>query len=348
MGNDETHHTHSQLSAYLRQLDHELTDQDPAMRHDALIDAETHLRAALAAGVSVEQAVQDFGTPEEIALAYRTSESTTHAWRGAPTLVSNDVSHIPDHSLLTESARRTSSAQWKLRDIPLMGVWFDRRAWGALLYFGIVGFALATTYFTFAVTLGAISLATAWVLVGIPLFVLLLGSARALCLFEGKVIEFFLGVRMPRRVQLIVGVDQVGFWRRIACWLSDIRSWLSLGYLLGNFPVSVLLFVITVSLTTLSAVLLGVPLVQLFGIPAIHVSDTDGDFKMIYLGQEVLANPEGVYWLPLPAVILSLGLGVVVATAELWLLRGLGSIYGQVVRAIQVSRPQPTIPPRAA
>jgi hypothetical protein len=30
----------------------------------------------------------------------------------------------------------------------------------------------------------------------------------------------------------------------------------------------------------------------------------------------------------------------------LWMVRGFGWVYGHVVQAIQVARPQPTVPPR--
>ena len=41
-------------------------------------------------------------------------------------------------------------------------------------------------------------------------------------------------LRMPRRTQPVAGADHVDFWQRIWCWLKDIRSWMSLGYLLGR------------------------------------------------------------------------------------------------------------------
>jgi hypothetical protein len=48
-----------------------------------------------------------------------------------------------------------------------------------------------------------------------------------------------------------------------------------------------------------------------------------------------------------PLAIVSIALGLALATAGLWLMRGLGWIYGHVVQSIQVARPQPMLPPRA-
>jgi uncharacterized membrane protein len=42
---------------YLSQLSLALEGQDAALRHDALLDAEAHLRAAVAAGAAPERAV---------------------------------------------------------------------------------------------------------------------------------------------------------------------------------------------------------------------------------------------------------------------------------------------------
>ena len=42
-----------------------------------------------------------------------------------------------------------------------------------------------------------------------------------------------------------------------------------------------------------------------------------------------------------------LALGLVIVTATLWMVRGLGWVYGHVVQAIQVARPRASVPPRA-
>jgi hypothetical protein len=197
------------------------------------------------------------------------------------------------------------------------------------------------------VVIGALSIGLSPIVIGIPLFVFLLGSARAICLFEGKVVELFLRVRMPRRTQPVEGVDHVGFWQRIWCWLRDVRSWMSLGYLLGNFPVSVVTFSVTFALTVTSLTLIAIPAVHLFGLPVGHVSGDDADVNFVFMGTPLVPDNHGNVWITAPLALASLAVGLTLATATLWLARGFGWVYGHVVQAIQVARPIATLPPRA-
>ena len=65
---------------------------------------------------------------------------------------------------------------------------------------GITG-ALATgiLYFTFAITGSMMSIGLAILIIGIPFFLLFIGTARLLALAEGRIVESLLGTRMPRR-----------------------------------------------------------------------------------------------------------------------------------------------------
>jgi uncharacterized membrane protein len=344
-----------QVMRYVASLEAELAGCDPALRHDAVIDAETHLRSAIDGGVPAERAIADFGTPQEIARAYIEHDSEAYGWRvhapaparpaaraasggpsggppggpASPTASSQPVSRMP--------AQRPSLAS----RIPVIGIWIDPRAWGALIYFGAVGFLLSIAYFVWSVTMGALVLGLAPLIIGVPLLVLLLGSARALCLFEGKVVEALLGVRMPRRVQPIEGADSVGFWQRILCWLRDVRSWLSLAYLLGNFFISVCTFALTISLCALSVSLVLASIGSLLGFPVMVVGDGGGESTVIQvLGWRLEPDADGVLQVPVGASISMVAIGLCLATATLWLMRGLGWVYGHVVQAIQVARPQ--------
>lgn len=328
---------------YLSQLSLALEGQDAALRHDALLDAEAHLRAAVAAGAAPERAVAEYGTPAEIARAYAEADGAPRGWRGGPSVDASGS--IASGAAMPEIA--ANIPHHRARRIPVIGVWFDGRAWGALLYFGAVGFVLSLAYFVWAVVIGALSLGLSPIVIGIPLFVFLLGSARAICLFEGKVVELFLRVRMPRRTQPVEGVDHVGFWQRIWCWLRDVRSWMSLGYLLGNFPVSVVAFAVTFALTVASFALLAVPVLHLLGQPFAHVSGDDADLDIVFMGTQLVPDSSGNVWITAPLAVASLAVGLALATATLWLARGFGWVYGHVVQAIQVARPIATLPPRA-
>ena len=375
MDSDGTHsssrvNAREQVMRYVKALEAELAGCDPALRHDAVIDAETHLRSAVDGGVSAERAIADFGTPQEVARAYLAQESEAYGWRASAALPAPQsrsaatdsdagvgATHSPQMRSMSDAPpshpsasdtvaaaphapRSTAKASLASR-IPILGIWVDPRAWGALIYFGAVGFVLSLGYFVWSVTMGALVLGLAPVIIGVPLLVLLLGSARALCLFEGKVVEALLGVRMPRRVQPVEGADSVGFWQRILCWLRDVRSWLSLAYLLGNFFISVGTFALTISLCAVSVSLLLAGVGSLLGMSVIVVGDEGADSVVVnVLGWRLEPDADGVVQVPTAAAMTMTIVGMCLATATLWLMRGLGWIYGHVVQAIQVARPQ--------
>ena len=326
------------IAAYLSQLQHALVGVDSAIAHDALIDAETHLRAAIAAGRTPDQAIEAFGSPSEVARAYGESASSV----GTTSPVGAGSTSVPpsDASLVDAQSARPGP----LGRLPVIGVWFRLRAWSSLFYFLVPCFAIAVATFVWVVTVGSLALGTIPILIGLPLAVFLLGSVRAICLAEGKMVEFFLGVRMPRRVQPVQvltpigGVAEVGFWQRIGCWLTDVRSWLSLAWTLGNFFVATAMFSLFVALGALVLAMVGVPLAQSAGMTAIHV---DGDMGEVqFLWERITPDADGHVRISALACVLSVALGMALATGTLWLALGAGWVYAQVVKAIQVARPQ--------
>ncbi|MBM4007589.1 MAG: hypothetical protein FJ292_08565 [Planctomycetes bacterium] len=326
------------VAEYLSQLQRALIGVDAAVAHDALVDAEAHLRAAIKAGKSPAAAIEAFGPAADFARAYA----------GAP---------APDHHAATEVAGSThpaasvasgpdasSGALAALSRIPLVGVWFHPRAWSSLFYFLAPCFLISLATFVWVVCVGSLALGTLPILIGLPLAVFLLGSVRVIALAEGKVVEFLLGVRMPHRVQPVQvltpigGVAEVGFWQRIGCWLTDVRSWLSLAWALGNFFVATGLFCIFVVLGALVLVMVAVPLAQAAGMTDIRV---DGEWRDVqFLWERVTPDADGHVRISAVTSVLSIVLGMALATATLWLALGAGWVYAQVVKAIQVTRPQ--------
>jgi hypothetical protein len=323
------------VAEYLSQLQHELIGVDAAVAHDALVDAEAHLRAAIAAGKSPAAAIEAFGPAAEFAHAYAVAESPQPAVApGAGVAWPAHVGH-GDPGV---------SQAWSLQRIPLIGVWFQLRAWASLIYFLAPCFVIALGTFVWVVCVGSLALGTLPIIIGVPLAVFLLGSVRAIGLAQGKVVEFFLGVRMPHRVQPVQvltpmgGVAQVGFWRRIGCWLRDVRSWLSLAWALGHFFVATGLFSLFVTLVAIALAMVAVPLAQAAGLAAIRV---DGDMSEVqFLWERVTPDADGHVRLSALTSVLSIVLGMVLATGTLWLALGAGWVYAQVVKAIQVARPQ--------
>lgn len=345
------------IALYLAQLEIALSGRSPALVHDAVIDAEGHLRAAVAAGASAHQAVDDFGAPEDIARAYIEAD---HPRRGLPRdalapmlepmmadLSSGEragdagaaVSDGGAYAVAAAAALPAEPLHRRARRVPVLGIWFDPYAWGSLFFFTTVGFAFAIASFSWVMFMGGLSLGTLPILIGVVLLVLLLGSVRGLCMLDGWLCQFFLGVRMPRRTQPVYTTHGISLWQRLGCWLRDVRSWLSLGYLIGNFPVAVALFALFVVLLSTSAALLGMPLVSLFSDATINLGDS-ADNTLSVMGHQFERNASGEFIVPFFLTLLLFLLGLLLATCTLWLARGLGWVYGHVVQAIQVARPR--------
>ena len=108
------------IEEYLDQLKAELKDSDAATVQDALADAEEHLRTALAnfrsdqpqasEDEALGQVIEQYGSPDEIAPAYKEVERLTR-----PTLV-------------RENQRSESML------VRFFAIYADPRAWGSLLF----------------------------------------------------------------------------------------------------------------------------------------------------------------------------------------------------------------------
>jgi heme/copper-type cytochrome/quinol oxidase subunit 4 len=144
---------------------------------------------------------------------------------------------------------------------------------------------------------------------------------------------------MPRRVQPVEGADAVGFWQRILCWLRDVRSWLSLAYLFGNFFVSICTFTLTITLCAVCVALVAAGAASLLGMSPILIGDGSEQVTVHMLWWRLEPDASGAVHNPRAAAIPMIAVGLALATATLWLMRGLGWIYGHVVQAIQVARP---------
>ncbi|MEY2775913.1 MAG: hypothetical protein RLY30_11 [Pseudomonadota bacterium] len=314
------------IERYLADLQSAMAGRDPAVIHDALVDAEIHLRSSVRAGQSPEEAIRDYGTAAEVAQAYEELPA-----RGSP-----------------------RSSGRKRAPLPLLGIWAEPQAWLSLIYFLVPGFAMAIAGFVWVVTLGALSLGLLPVLAGLLVFVFLLGSSRVISIGHGLLLERFLGIRMPRRYQPVV-VDtligepaRIGFIQRIWAWLKDGRSWLAVAFLFGNFFVATAIFVGIVVGLTFAIGLVALP----FGYDETaqgfaHGFFLSGDFE---IDEPVVARlmdwvvfsmqPTGEIYIDRWAQALGVIVGLVVFTVVLYLCKGLGLAYGMVVQAIQVSRPQ--------
>jgi hypothetical protein len=244
----------STIQDYLEQLRRELAASDPALIQDALYDAEEYLRNESAAhgGSSdpeaLRQAFDRFGTPAEVAEAYRETDARVSAALTPPAPVD-----------LGEGIER------------LFRIFLEPRSYGALLYM-LLALPTGVLYFTWAVTGLSLSLGLSVLIIGLPFFLAFLASIRLFALLEGRMVESLLAVRMPRRPPL--ATRQGSMWTRLGSWLQDRRTWTTLLYMVLKLPLGVASFTIFTVLLSLALALLASPIAQsVFGIPMVQVRD---------------------------------------------------------------------------
>jgi hypothetical protein len=223
---------------YLEKLKRELEGADPALIQDALSDAEGHLRTALeeegvhTPGLSetkaLEHIIEKYGTPSEVASAYRTIES-----------------RIPQ--VLTAVGPQDSRSL----GARFFGVLAEARAWGAFSYMLLALFT-GIIFGGWALFGGLISACSLLFIIGIPLFGLFLLSVRGIALLEGRIVEALLGIRMPRK-SLFLEKD-LGWTDKFMALVRDAYSWRAFLYAVLLFPLGLfyyglfgLLFVISIT-----------------------------------------------------------------------------------------------------
>jgi len=231
--------TPTSIAAYLQALRQALHGADPALIQDALYDAEQHLRAELAArseldeAVAIAQIVNSYGAPDEVAAAYRETESRVQAAMAMPRAPKagtppSAVGGAPPVGVL----RR------------FFGVYGDVRSWTALFYCLLALFT-GIFYFSF-VTIGlSLSLGLSILIIGVPFFVAFIGSARLLALVEGRIVEAMTGERMPRRP--VSPPPESSLLQRIGAMLKDWRTWSTLAYEALMLPLGLVYFSVTVT-----------------------------------------------------------------------------------------------------
>jgi len=249
------------VDEYLGLLRKELAGSDAAVVQDALADAEEHLRTALAQAINgnpntseaeaIPAIAEKYGSPQEIAAAYRQMESRLPAGLGR-------TAYTGQRSILSR----------------FFGVFADPRAWGALLYL-FLSLAIGIVYFTWAVVGVSLSLGLSVLIVGLPFAVLFLLSIRGIAFIEGRLVEALLGVRMPRR--RMFSDDSTGFWKRIKDLFTQRITWTALAYCILQLGLGIVYFAVFVVLVGLSIYLIAMPItVLVLNMPAyIILGDTE-------------------------------------------------------------------------
>jgi uncharacterized membrane protein len=289
------------INEYLDQLRNALRGADPALIQDALYDAEEHLRAELADQPGRSEAdmlahvAGSYGAPDEVADLYRDQEiKIQRAIRPPPP---------PQHRSVLGK---------------FFGVAADAHTYGALFYM-MLALVTGIFYFTWAVTGLSLSAGLSVLIIGIPFFLLFLGSVRGLSLLEGRIVETMLGVRMPRRPPY-PAQQALPLLKRIGAMFTDGHTWGTLFYMLLMLPLGIIYFTITVTLLSVSLAFIGSPFVKAFGLNVINM-DVDG---FSYYGPG---------WAGTFALCLA---GIVLLFATLHLVRGIGRLHGQIAKHLLV------------
>jgi hypothetical protein len=234
------------INDYLAELKIAMQDCDAATLQDALADAEDHLRTALeSAGEEkpgaieedvLKAIIEEYGSPEEVASAYREIEK-----RLPPALA-------PD----TRTNNRSLLGRF-------FGVAADPRAWGALVYM-LISLLTGILYFTWAVTGLSLSLGLIVLIIGVPFIALFMLSVRGIALVEGRIVEALLGVRMPRKS---VFVDKnKGWWERLKDLVFSKLAWKTMVYMIVMMPLGIVYFTLIISLMSVGLALVAAPFAQ--------------------------------------------------------------------------------------
>jgi uncharacterized membrane protein len=293
------------IEAYLEQLRQALHGQDPAVIQDALYDAEEYLRAEVAGQPDrpeaevLEAITSSYGAPEEVAQAYIDTETKVQAALAGPTI------------------RRPESAAGRI-----FGVFLDPRAYSSLFYL-VFSMVTGIFYFTFAVTGLSLSAGLLVLIIGIPFFLLFLATSRVLSLVESRIIESFLGVRMPRRPTY--NTSEGGITDRIMLMLKDASTWTTLLYMLLMLPLGIFYF-------TFAVVGLSVSL-SFITAPVFYLLDHNGliDFN-IYASGIAELYLLGPGW----ATLIYMALGVLMLVLLMHGARGLGAMQGRIAKTLLV------------
>ena len=248
------------ISEYLDNLEKALSGSDPATLRDARGDAEEHLRSALEAA-SIESPdvpedeiirgiIEDYGTPEEVADAYRRIEKYS-----TPVLAGGK-----------KNGNRSVATRF-------FGVLLDPRAYGAMFY-GLFSLLTGIIYFTWAMTGLSLSIGLAVMIFGLPFFGLFLLSVQGLMLVEGRIIEALSGIRMPRRP--VSARKGLSAWQKFVALVKDKRTWSSILYMILQLFFGIAHFTITITLFALSASLILRPILEYtFELPMMVLGPTE-------------------------------------------------------------------------
>jgi len=235
------------IKSYLEELKRELEGMDTALAQDALSDAEefltTALKDALAnqpgeAGADVLGAIIDkYGTPSEVAAAYKEMESRFPSLR-----------------------RPSRPVETKNRLTGYFAVLADLKAWGPFLYM-VLCFLTGSIYSGWVLLGASVSVISLILIIGIPVSSLFLLSIRGIALLEGRVVEALLGTRMPRKPLFVS--PNLRWIDKLKALFTESITWKSLLYMIVQLPLGYIYFGLSAALLSFSLAFITSPVVEL-------------------------------------------------------------------------------------
>ena len=306
------------IEQYLSELKQELAGSDRATVQDALADAEEYLRTALDNAMKGNPAseaealaaiIEKYGTPKEIAAAYKAIESSTPPAFARPQPKKVEVPAPPPPPPLPAAVdTRPFYAKF-------FGVFAEPRAWGALLYL-IFTLGTGIAYFTWAVTGLSVSAGLLVLIVGLPILGLFLLSARGIALIEGRLIEALLGVRMPRRP--LFSRKDIGWWQKFKSLFVERHTWTAVLYMILQMPLGIIYFTVFITLFAVSFGFIFKPVLELvWGIPTFVIGDY-GYYTPVWL---------------LPFTVIG---GILLLFATMHLAKYAGKLHGMLAKTMLV------------
>lgn len=202
----------------------------------------------------------------------------------------------------------------------IFGPFADGRVWTSLVYM-FLSLATGIAYFTIVVTGFSTAGGMLVLIIGIPLFMLVLAVVRGLALFEGRLVEALLGTRMPRRSRPTP--PDLGFLQRMLFWLKDGRTWASIAYMVLMLPLGTIYFTIAVVGLSVGIALVTAPVWVLAGLGT-------GDHTWIING---VAHHE--YW-PLWGTPIAFVVGVLLLIGFMHLVKWIGRGHAAFAKAMLV------------
>ncbi len=199
----------------------------------------------------------------------------------------------------------------------------DSQIYMRILYL-FLSFPLGTIYFVFLVTGLSLGIGLIITLLGIPILVGVLASARGLAVFERWLASAMLKIKIPGEPQQenLTG----NLWARLKNLVGSVSTWRYVGYLFARFPMGLASFVIVVTLISLSLGLMFAPFY--YHLPGVMLGWSSG--------WQVDSMPEA-----LVASLLGVGLGIL----SLHVFKWLAWSWGWVARVMLSGKSKKSAPP---